>query len=267
MKIYNKDLETVEQTINDESTHITQLKDNSLTNCHYNGADIYKYDAENNKFILDYTLNCKNTADKVLELSNERLALLSNTYLISIYKKENGKYVKDGKDKDMCITTIDDLIQINDNELCTISGQESTITFWDIDKREIFAQIGDIESFGHHCMLLFEKYLIVGGANTNFYSGAIKYIYIINTESHQLIKKYKIIYNIWFMIKINESEFITGGSDGVIYKYKYEGNEIKLMEKNEENKGITINKLAFCSDSNQLVSMSEKQTIIFKISV
>ena len=266
LKIYNKDLETVEQTINDESTHITQLKDNSLTNCHYNGTDIYKYDSENNKFILDYTLNCKNTADKVLELSNERLALLSNTYLISIYKKENGKYVKDGKDKDICITTIDDLIQINDNELCTISGQESTITFWDIDKREIFAQIGEIETFGHHCMFLFEKFLIVGGANKNFSSGAIKYIYIINTDNHQLIKEYSISYNIWFMIKINESEFITGGSDGIIYKYKYEGNEIKLMEKNEENKGITINKLAFCSDSNQLVSMCEKQTIIFKIS-
>ena len=265
LKIFNKDFETVEQTINVQSTHITQLKDNSLSNCRYKGADIYKYDAENNKFILDYTLECKNTADKVLELSNERLALLSNSYLISIYIKENGKYIKDGKD--ICITTIDDLIQINDNELCTISGQESTISFWDLDKREIIAQIGDIENFGRYCLLLFDKYLIVGGASTSYIPNHFKCIYTINTENHQLIKKYKISYNIWFMIKINESEFFTGGSDGIIYKYKYENNEIKLMEKNEDNKGDTVNKLAFCSSSNQLVSMCDKRIIIFKINV
>ena len=27
--------------------------------------------------------------------------------------------------------------------------------FWDIDKREVFAQVGDIENFGHFCLLLF----------------------------------------------------------------------------------------------------------------
>ena len=238
--IYNENYETVEQEIKEDSTHITQLKDNSLSNCHYNGADIYKYDVENKKFNFDFTLKCKNTAEKLLELTNDRLALLAD--FINIYIKEDGKYVKNGEE--MCLTTIDDLVQINDNELCSISGQESTVTFWDIDKREVFAQVGDIENFGRNCIILFGKYLIVGGANKNFCSGAIKYIYIINTESKELIKKYEILYNIWFIIKLNEKEFITGGSDGIICKYRFENNEIKLMEKNEEHKG-TVSKLAF----------------------
>ena len=262
LHIYNKDFETIEQTINEKSTNITQLKDNSLSNFHYNGADIYKYDIENNKFNLDFTLKCKNSAEKLLELTNDRLALLAD--FINIYIKEDGKYVKNGEE--ICITTIDDSVQTNDNELCTISGQEATITFWDIDKREIIAQIGDIENFGHDCIILFDKYLIVGGANKNFYSGAIKYIYIINTENKELIKKYEILYNIWFIIKLNEKEFITGGSDGIIYKYRFENNEIKLMEKNEEHKGNIVKKLAFCSSSIHLATMSEEQIIIYKIS-
>ena len=261
MNIFNKDFESVEQTIYEKSIHITQLKDNSLSNCHYNGADIYKYDKENNKFVLDYTLKCINNAEKVIELSNERLALLADN--ISIYSKENGKYVKNGED--MHITTIDDFVQINDNELSTISGQESTITFWDIDKREIIAQIGDIENFGYDCLLLFDKYLIVGGANKNFNPDAIKYIYIINTDNKELIKKYEIFYNIWCMTKLNEKEFITGGSDGVIYKYRFEENEIKLMEKNEAHKQRIVKKSAFCSSSNVLVTMSKNQVIFYKI--
>ena len=261
LNIYNKDLESVEQKIFEDSIHITQLKDNSLSNCHYNGADIYKYDKENNKFILDYTLKCINNAEKVVELSNERLALLADN--ISIYSKENGKYVKNGKD--IHITTIDDFIQINDNELSTISGQESTITFWDIDKREIIAQIGDIENFGRTCLLLFDKYLIVGGANKNFSTGAIKYIYIINTDNKELIKKYEILYNIWFMIKLNEKEFVTGGSDGIIYKYRFEENEIKLMEKNEAHERSIVSKMAFCSSNNVLVTMSKNHIIFYDI--
>ena len=223
--IYNENYETIEQEIKEDSIHITQLKDNSLSNCHYHGADIYKYDVKNKKFNFDFTLKCKNTAEKLLELTNDRLALLAD--FINIYIKEDGKYVKNGEE--MCLTTIDDLVQINDNELCSISGQESTVTFWDIDKREVFAQVGDIENFGRNCIILFGKYLIVGGANKNFCSGAIKYIYIINTESKELIKKYEILYNIWFIIKLNEKEFITGGSDGIICKYRFENNEIKLM--------------------------------------
>jgi WD40 repeat protein len=260
--IYNENYETIEQEIKEDSIHITQLKDNSLSNCHYHGADIYKYDVKNKKFNFDFTLKCKNTAEKLLELTNDRLALLAD--FINIYIKEDGKYVKNGEE--MCLTTIDDLVQINDNELCSISGQESTVTFWDIDKREVFAQVGDIENFGHNCIILFGKYLIVGGANKNFCSGAIKYIYIINTESKELIKKYEILYNIWFIIKLNEKEFITGGSDGIIYKYRFENNEIKLMEKNEEHKGNIVKKLAFCSSRNHLATMSDKQIIIYKIS-
>ncbi len=97
--IYNENYETIEQEIKEDSTHITQLKDNSLSNCHYNGADIYKYDIENNKFNLDFTLKCKNSAEKLLELTNDRLALLAD--FINIYIKEDGKYVKNGEE--MCL--------------------------------------------------------------------------------------------------------------------------------------------------------------------
>ncbi len=143
------------------------------------------------------------------------------------------------------------------------------ITFWDLTKREINSQIGDIENFGYFCLLLFDKSLIVGGANNNFYSNPIsnRYIYIINIDNKELIKKYYFPRNIWFMIKISEKEFITGENEGIINEYRFDGNEIKLMEENEDNKDKIVKRLAFCNDSNQLVSLSDKEFIIFKINM
>ena len=265
LKIYKKDFEKIEQIIKVQCAHITQLKDNSLLICKYNEADIYKYNEENKTFIFNYFLKCINMNEKVIELPNEKLAFLSDN--ISIYSKKDGKYLEDGKQ--LSITTIDDFILINDNEIASISGQESVITFWDLTKREINSQIGDIENFGYFCLLLFDKSLIVGGANNNFYSNPIsyRYIYIINIDNKELIKKYYFPRNIWFMIKISEKEFITGENEGIINEYRFDGNEIKLMEENEDNKDKTVERLAFCNDSNQLVSLSDKEFIIFKINM
>ena len=92
------------------------------------------YDEETKKFNFYYSLECINNAGKVMELTNDRLAFLSIGVCISIYIKENGKDVKDGKS--FSITTIDDFIPINDNEIASILAQESEITFWDLTKRE-----------------------------------------------------------------------------------------------------------------------------------
>ena len=46
--------------------------------------------------------------------------------------------MEDGK-KNLSITTIDDFIEINENEIASISAQESVITFWDLTTREINA--------------------------------------------------------------------------------------------------------------------------------
>ena len=265
LNIYSKDFETIEQKINVESIHITQLKDNSLIISHYNTADVYKYNKEEKTFNFDYSLKCINSGKKVVELSNERLAFLKDD--ITIYLKENGKYVEDGN-KNLSITTIDDFIEINENEIASISAQESVITFWDLTTREINAQIDDIENFGHSCLILFNKSLIVGGANRNFCENPIsyRYIYIINVDNKELIKKYSFPRNIWFMIKINEKEFVTGETKGIINKYRFEDNELKLMEINKDNKEQIVKKLAFCRNSNQLASMNETELIIFKVS-
>lgn len=261
LKIYSKDFTKIEQTIQNESTFIAELKDNSLINCRYNGVDIYQYVEKINRFIFNYSLECINMAEKVIELPNDRLALLSD--FISIYVKENGKYIKNGKD--LRITTIDDLILINESEIASISGQESVITFWDLNTREINAQIGDIENFGHTCLLLFDKSLIVGGANKNFSSDSIKFIYVINIDNKELIKKYSFSQNIWFMTQLNEKEFVTGESEGIITKYRFEENELKLMETNRDHGNSTVQILAFCSNNNQLASMSDNKIIIFQM--
>ena len=129
-------------------------------------------------------------------------------------------------------------------------------------------QIDDIENFGHSCLILFNKSLIVGGANRNFCENPIsyRYIYIINVDNKELIKKYSFPRNIWFMIKLNEKEFVTGETKGIINKYRFEDNELKLMEINKDNKEQIIKKLAFCRNSNQLASMNETELFIFKVS-
>ena len=259
LNIYGKDLETIEQTIFGNSIFITQLKDNSLVNCVYHGANIYKYNEETKQFILDYSLECNNKGVKVIELSNERLAFLADN--ISIYFKENGKYVKNGDN--LSITTIEDFIPINDDEIATISGQESEITFWSLTTRKIISQIGQVKNYGKSCLLLFDLSLIVGGASTYDYEN---YIYIIDTCKKELIKKYSFYHNIWFMIKLNEKEFITGESKGIINKYRFENNELKIMETNEDHKNSTVLRLSFCRNTNHLASLSDDKYILFKIS-
>ena len=118
LDIYSKDIETIEQTINDDTIFITQLEDNRLVNCKYNAANIYKHDQKEKEFIFDCSLKCINSAEKVVELPNEKLALLADN--IHIFSKENGIYIEDGKC--LSITTIDDFILINENEIASISG-------------------------------------------------------------------------------------------------------------------------------------------------
>ena len=234
------------------------MKDNSLVNCKFNAVDIYKYDEKKKKFIYNYSLKCINMAYKVMELANEKLAFLAD--FIFIYSKVNGKYVEDGKC--LAITTIDDFVSINENEIASISCQESVITFWDLTTRKINAQIGDIENLGHFCMLLYDKFLIVGGYRIQC---CPSYFYIINTENKELIKKYVFHCNVYFMIKLNEKEFITGESEGFMNQFRFEENELKLIDKNKYNGDETVKKLAFCRNSNHLASLSKTQFIIFKI--
>ena len=257
--IYDKDFETIDQIIYEKSVFITQLKDNSLVNCVFHKANIYAYYEKAKQFILYYSLECSYNGVKVIELSNERLAFLGD--YISIYFKENGKYVEKGDD--LIITTIDDFIPINDDEIASISGQESEITFWSLTTRKIISQIGQIKNYGRSCLLLFDLFLIVGGASR---FDDEKYIYIIDTCKKELIKKYSFYQNIWFMTKLNEKEFITGESEGIINKYRFENNEIKIMETNKDHKNNTVMKLSFCRDTNILASLSDNKYILFKMS-
>ena len=261
LNIYSADFKKIEQTINDKSIYITQLKDNSLVNCVYNGANIYKYEPKKKKFKFHCSLKCINNSGKLIELQNGQLALNSNDSVIQIFNKdkENGNYIEEGKELD--IITINDFIQINENELASISHQESEITFWNLITREINMQIGKIKNFGRSCLILYDKTLIVGGGGTGYTGG--NFIYIINVESHELINKYIIHSGIWFMIKLNENEFITGDSEGYIKRYRYEENIIKKMDINNDHKN-TVEKLAY-NNNNYLASLSERLLIIFKI--
>lgn len=196
-----------------------------------------------------------------MELTNERLAFISNDINISIYSKDNGKYEKEGKS--LVMATIDDFVQINDNEIASISGQESEITFWDLTTREKNAQIGEIKNYGHSCMLLFGNSLIVGGADRY---NTKNYIYVIKIDNKELIKKYEFFQNIWFMTKLNEKELITGETNGIINKYNFDENEVKLMETNKDHENDIVMKLSFCSINNRIASFSDEKCIIFKIS-
>ena len=112
LNIYNQDFETIEQTINAESQFITQLKDNSLVNCNYDGANIYKEDSEKKQFIFNCCIKCLNGVEKVVELQNGQLAINGGRGIqIFVKDKEKGNYIEEGKN--LMITTIEDYIQIN----------------------------------------------------------------------------------------------------------------------------------------------------------
>ena len=118
-----------------------------------------------------------------MKLSNERLAFLPNDFKITINSKEYGKYEENGKCLE--ITTINDFIPKNDNEIASISAQESEITFWDLTTREINTQIGEIKNYGNSCMILFDKSLIVERADMH---DKKNFIFVININNKELIK-------------------------------------------------------------------------------
>ncbi len=65
------------------------------------------------------------------------------------------------------------------------------------------------------------------------------------------------------MTKLNEKEFITGETNGIINKYNFDENEVKLMETNKDHENDTVMKLSFCSINNRIASLSDKKCILF----
>ena len=98
-------------------------------------------------FNFDCCIKCLNGVKKVVELQNGKVAIKGGRGIQIFTKdKENGNNIEEGKN--LLFTTIDDYIQINENELVYISVQESEITFWDLTTREIITKIGEINNYG-----------------------------------------------------------------------------------------------------------------------
>ena len=68
------------------------------------------------------------------------------------------------------------------------------------------------------------------------------------------------------MTKLNDKEFFTGETNGIINKYRFEDDELKLIETNKEHGKETIMNITFSKNNNQLATLDENQIVIFNMS-
>ncbi len=120
-----------------------------------------------------------------------------------------------------------DALILNKKEFITTSYEDHHIKFWDLENYTNINTFTNIEtSYPAALCLLTDKILCIGGVNS-------KGFYLINIETHILIKNIIAFKGIYSVVKCIDNLFAFGVSDlnnkNSIVKYKYENGDFKLM--------------------------------------
>ena len=196
----------------------------------------------------------ENVINKIIELINCNLVSISNDGNIKIWENFNEiKNIKLNK-------IYNDVIQINDNLICCLNGNEKKIDFIDFNNGKITNSIQniiiDIEENVYDCnlMILLENSNLIVAGNEEFY--------IINTEKFNIMNKVKIEKKITCLINAFNNCILIGDKGGNIVQYQNENNEYKKLSILKKAHFYFIKSLTFLKNG-MIVSLSESTAKIW----
>ena len=236
--IYNKITFEPELTIREHRdciVSITIINKNILASCSRDKT-IKLFKIEQDKCEIFQTLDYhKDWVYKIIELKNNNLISCSNNRsIIFYYKDNNNTYQKDYEDSiyGSCLS----ISQVNEKEICYLETRDYTyhfIRFYDLKEKKIKSSISKISCTGSlgPFNIVTKNLLIIGGKNI---------LFMIDTNLYQLIRSINIINSgcIYGFCLLNENEFLTGDSKGIIRQWKIEGDNIKeVCKKDKCHKG------------------------------
>ena len=185
--------------------------------------------------------------NKIIEIYDNNIIALQNNY-IRFYSLLNNKYIL--KDECKFDENVDNLIKINDNELCLILDNYSkklSINIFNIESKNIVKKIYEIKCKEAGEMILVEnKYLVVS---------LYLYLLLIDINELKVIHEIKTCFGAVLTFCLwNDYTFFSGDEIGDIIEWKITKNKIsKIKEYNNGKKAaksiikINNNLIAACS--------------------
>ena len=122
------------------------------------------------------------------------------------------------------------ILQIKENEICYIEGNNSTIGFYDfVEKknRPSLANISVICRGSLNLIMISENLLLIPGENK---------ISLININEYKIIKIIEVPGSNWILgvCALNKNMILTGDYSKAINQWKIEGDNLKLIAKKEK---------------------------------
>ena len=201
--------ETVEKTI--------ETKDGRLISC-AEDKKIKIWKCNNNQYILDNILSLKKSKKTLKKEAEDR------KFSYCCILREINKYDE--------FYSIDDIIELKNNIIVSISYGRGPIIFWNIKELEIICQNKEINFDSiYKLKKLSNKLFIIGGRS---------YLYLFSSLNYKLISIINIDSNCESICCLSDGSILTGHEDGKIRQYNLINNEFNFIgEKQYHNYSIT----------------------------
>ena len=193
---------------------------------------------------------------KIIELKNKNVVSCSNSNDASIifYNKDNMEQNNPKiNTKGGCYT----ILQIKENEICYIEGNNSTICFYDFQEKKIKSSLANISVICRgslNLIMISENLLLIPGENK---------ISLININEYKIIKIIEVPDSNWILgvCALNKNMILTGDYSKAMNQWKIEGDNIKLIAKKEKAHNDNISLI--CNLGNgYIASGSDNSSII-----
>ena len=173
---------------------------------------------------------------KIIELKNKNIVSCSNDASIIFYNKDNMEQNNFKKNTNGGCYTI---LQIKENEICYIEGNNSTICFYDFQEKKIKSSLANISVICRgslNLIMISENLLLIPGENK---------ISLININEYKLIRNIEVPGASWLLgvCMLSENMIIMGSYSKAIYQWKIEGNNLIFISKKDNAHNDNINYL------------------------
>jgi len=219
------------------------------------------------------------TVEKTIEIKDGRLISCGGDKKMRIWKNNNNQYIYENilylekamKEKSyireqgfICcfmrrdyneFHSIDDILELKNNVIVSISNEDSLIIFWNIKNLEIICQIKNWYIYGLNKL----KKL----SNNLFIIGGEEYLYLFSSLNYKLINKIEIYSKCVNICCLSDGKILTGHKDGKIRQYNLINNELKLIGEKKCHNGLIKDIIQLKEDS--IISCSDdKEVNIYK---